>query len=142
VTVQQLRAVLVDVGAAPRVVEAEPSALWATVGGIPVAFARMALTNYGKRFAAVWCSHVALGGPNRLVVAPMFRYQAVTAEIWGSILITAAKNSGEALALTVDEAATCRRLAGSWPHLLIEPGGCTSGSWQPPGRSRRCKLAP
>jgi hypothetical protein len=121
VTTTAIRAVLVPIGRPPRVVDAEPATLWSELGGIPEHFASFALTPFGRRFAAVWCCNVAVGAPNRIVFAPMFRYQEVVAEICGPILMTAAKYNDEALALRATEATTCIVAASRWPDLSVQP---------------------
>lgn len=119
---QEIRAVLVPVGMRPRVIEAEPATLWSLLGGIPEHFASFALTNFGRRFAAVWCRHFAADDPNRWVFAPMFRYREVNLPICGPILITGADTKrGEALSLDKVEVGRCIRFASMWPHLHVEP---------------------
>jgi hypothetical protein len=138
----QIRAVLIPVGQPPRIIEAEPAALWTLLGGVPIHFASLALSRRGRSFAAVWCSNVAVGAPNRVVFAPMFRYLEVVTEIYGPILITAAKEHDEAFALNHDEVTTCILVASRWPTLPNQPSGPPNRNGQPPGRSRRCKLTP
>jgi hypothetical protein len=118
VTTRQIRAVLVDVGMPPRIVETAPAALWTAVGGVPERFATFAFTRYGRRFAEVWCRDVAGPDRNRFVVTPTCLCLEFRGEISGPILITAGHGkTGETLSMTKEEGEMSISFAARWPNI-------------------------
>jgi hypothetical protein len=117
-TRREIRAVLVEVGMPPRIVETAPAALWAVVGGVPERFATFAFTRFGRRFAEVWCRDVSGSDPNRFVVTPEYLCFEFRGEISGPILITAGhRKTGETLSMTHEEVAMSIVFAARWPSI-------------------------
>lgn len=118
-SVVKLRALLVPVGGAPRVVELEAGykGLQGAVGGVVDCFTRFPLVG-GPRVADVWCLDDFTGEKsNRLV-----RVAGGEFPISGNILVTVGdERDGATYSFTDEELAVAVKVASRWPVAIVMP---------------------